>query len=130
MLGWLPLAASNSPFRTLVTHPATFFLPETTKLHHIFQQDAVIGHLESGGSKRAMDKNKQLTYGLGGLGVLLGGLGVFLLSDRGREIVRNVAHHLERAPESIEQFTEATQVELDRIQQTLNQIAARLEATS
>ena len=79
------------------------------------------------GSSRSMDKNKQLTYGLGGLGVLLGGLGVFLLSDRGREIVRKVAHHLERAPESIEQFTEATQVELDRIQQTLNQIAARLE---
>ena len=82
------------------------------------------------GSKTGMDKNKQLTYGLGGLGVLLGGLGVFLLSDRGREIVRNVARHLERAPESIEQFTEATQVELDRIQQVLNQIAARLEATS
>lgn len=77
-----------------------------------------------------MDKTKQLTYGLGGLGVLLGGLGVFLLSDRGREIVRNVVRHIERAPESLEQFTEVTQVELDRIQQTLNQIAARLEATS
>jgi hypothetical protein len=82
------------------------------------------------GVQAGMDKNKQLTYGLGGLGVLLGGLGVFLLSDRGREIVRNVAHHLERAPESIGQFTEATQAELDRIQQTLNQIAARLEAIS
>ena len=77
-----------------------------------------------------MDKNKQLTYGLGGLGVLLGGLGVFLLSDRGREIVRSVTHHLEGAPESIEQFAEVAQVELDRIQQTLNQIAARLETIS
>lgn len=47
--GWLPLATFNRPFRTLVTQPATFFLPEATKLHHIFQQDAVIGHLESGG---------------------------------------------------------------------------------
>ncbi|HWC20558.1 MAG TPA: hypothetical protein VG498_26305 [Terriglobales bacterium] len=75
-----------------------------------------------------MDRKQQLTYGLGGLGVLLGGLGVFLLSERGREIVRSVASHLERAPEGIEQFAEATQVELDRIQQTLNQIAARLEA--
>jgi len=75
-----------------------------------------------------MDRNRQLTYGLGGLGVLLGGLGVFLLSDRGREIVRSIASHLEHAPEGIEQFAEATQVELDRIQQTLNQIAARLEA--
>jgi len=77
-----------------------------------------------------MEKNKQLTYGLGGLGVLLGSLGVFLLSERGREIVRNIAHHLESAPESIEQLAEATQSELDRIQQTLNQIAARLEVIS
>ena len=74
-----------------------------------------------------MDKTRQITYGLGGLGVLLGGLGVFLLSQRGREVLRSVAHHLERAPESIELFAEATQVELDRIQQTLNQIAARLQ---
>jgi predicted transcriptional regulator len=77
-----------------------------------------------------MDKNKQLTYGLGGLGVLLGSLGVFLLSERGREIVRSIARHLESAPESIEQLAEATQSELDRIQQTLNQIAARLEVIS
>jgi hypothetical protein len=74
-----------------------------------------------------MDKTRQITYGLGGLGVLLGGVGVFLLTQRGREILRNLAHHLERAPESIEQFADATQVELDRIQQTLNQIAARLQ---
>ena len=76
----------------------------------------------------SMDKNKPLTYGLGGLGVLLGGLGVFLLSERGREIVRNVSRHLERAPQTIEQFAGATQAELDRIQNTLDQIAARLEA--
>jgi hypothetical protein len=99
------------------------------KLHHIFQQDTAFGSLKAG-VRTGMGKHRQLTYGLGGLGVLLGGLGVFLLSERGREIVRNVARHLERAPESIEQFTEATQGELDRIQQTLNQIAARLEAIS
>jgi len=74
-----------------------------------------------------MDKNKQITYGLGGLGVLLGGVGVFLMSDRGREIFRSVIRHLEQAPENIEQFADATQAELDRIQQTLNQIAARLQ---
>ncbi|HJW99790.1 MAG TPA: hypothetical protein VJ453_06500 [Terriglobales bacterium] len=74
-----------------------------------------------------MDKHKQLTYGLGGLGVLLGGLGVFLLSERGREVVRSIGHHLDKAPKTIEQFADATQVELDRIQQTLNQIAARLQ---
>jgi DNA-directed RNA polymerase sigma subunit (sigma70/sigma32) len=61
------------------------------------------------------------------LGVLLGGLGVFLLSERGREVVRSIGHHLDKAPKTIEQFADATQVELDRIQQTLNQIAARLQ---
>ena len=75
-----------------------------------------------------MEKNKQFTYGLGGLGVLLGGIGVFLMSERGREIVRTIGHHLGQAPENIEQFASATQMELDRIQQTLDQIAARLEA--
>jgi len=74
-----------------------------------------------------MDKNKQLTYGLGSLGVLLGGLSVFLMSERGRQIVRNVGRHLNRAPQTIEQFADATQIELDHIQQTLNQIAARLQ---
>lgn len=77
---------------------------------------------------RGMGKSKQFTYGLGGLGVFLGGLGVFLMSERGREIVRSVGRHLERAPETIEQFAHATQTELDRIQQTLDQIAARLQA--
>lgn len=76
---------------------------------------------------RRMDKSKQITYGLGSLGVLLGGLGVFLISERGREIVRNLSHHLDRAPETLEQFADATQVELDSIQQRLNQIAARLQ---
>ncbi|HVH89272.1 MAG TPA: hypothetical protein VM912_21330 [Terriglobales bacterium] len=102
---------------------------EGRKLHHIFQQHAAIHRGESG-VHTGMDKNRQLTYRLGGLGVLLGGLGVFLLSGRGRDIVRSIASHLERAPEGIEQFAEATQVELDRIQQTLNQIAQRLEAIS
>lgn len=80
------------------------------------------------GSEKGMEKSKQYTFGLGGLGVLLGGIGVFLMSERGREIVRNISHHLEQAPESIEQFADVTQLELERIQQTLDQIAARLQA--
>jgi hypothetical protein len=74
-----------------------------------------------------MDKNKQLTYGLGGLGVLLGGLGVILLSGRRREIVRNFMRDLEEAPASLNEWADATQDELERIQQTVNQIAARLQ---
>ena len=76
-----------------------------------------------------MEKNRQLTFGLGGLGVLLGGLGVFLMTDRGRDMVRQVARHLDQAPQTIEQLADATQVELDRIQETLDQIAARLQVS-
>ena len=59
--------------------------------------------------------------------MLLGGVGVLLASERGREILRRVTLHIENAPESLEQFAGATQAELDRIQQTLDQIAARLQ---
>jgi hypothetical protein len=74
-----------------------------------------------------MDKNKQLTYGLGGLGVLLGGLGVVLLSGRVREILINFMRDFEQAPASLDEWADATENELERIQQTLNQIAARLQ---
>jgi hypothetical protein len=74
-----------------------------------------------------MDKNKQITYGLGGLGVLLGGLGVILLSGRGREIVRSFVRDFEQAPAAFDEWADATQNELERIQQTVNQIAARLQ---
>ena len=97
-------------------------------MHHSVQQGCPgLGQAQTGVPK-GMEKSRQFTYGLGGLGVLLGGIGVFLMSERGREIVRTIGHHLEQAPESIEQFASATQMELDRIQQTLDQIAARLEA--
>jgi hypothetical protein len=69
---------------------------------------------------------QQLSYGLGGLGVILGGLGVFLISERGREVVRGIARNFDRAPESLEQWSDVTQSELDRIQQTLDRIAAQL----
>ena len=75
-----------------------------------------------------MERSKQISYGLGGLGVLLGGASVlFLASERGREIVRRVASHIDQAPNLIEQFASATQEELDNIQETLDQIAARMQ---
>jgi hypothetical protein len=49
------------------------------------------------------------------------------MSDRGREMVRGVTRHLEAAPKTIEQFADATQTELERIQETLSEIAARLQ---
>jgi hypothetical protein len=75
-------------------------------------------------------EKKQFTFGMGGLGVLLGGLGYFLVSDRGRQIVRGISRHLEHAPDNMAQFADATQAELERIQETLDQIAARLHAVS
>ena len=85
-----------------------------------------LGQAEPGVPK-GMEKSKQFTYGLGGLGVLLG-FGAFLMRERGREIVQTIGLHLEQAPENIEHFAAATQRELDRIQQKLDEIAARLEA--
>ena len=46
----------------------------------------------------SMEKSKQVTYGLGGLGVLLGGVGVFLMSERGRVILRSLRSR-SRTPE-------------------------------
>ena len=77
-----------------------------------------------------MEKTKQFTFGMGGLGVLLGGLGYLLVSERGRDIVRSISRHIEQAPTNMEHFADATQAELDRIKETLDQIAARLQAVS
>lgn len=77
-----------------------------------------------------MEKTKQFTFGMGGLGVLLGGLGYLLVSERGRQIVRSISRHIEQAPTNMEQFADATQAELERIKETLDQIAARLQAVS
>ena len=60
--------------------------------------------------------------------MLLGGLGYLLVSERGREIVRSISRHLEQAPDNMAQFADATQAELTRIQETLDQIADRLHA--
>ena len=77
-----------------------------------------------------MGKTRQFSYGLGGLGVLLGGVGVFLISERARNVLNHVSAHLDAAPERLEGLADTTQMELDRIRQTLNQIAARLHAVS
>ena len=87
----------------------------------------MIGGLEVRSPRGTMDKNKQLTYGLGGLGVLLGGIGAFIMmSEKGRELISTISHQLQEAPQSLEDWSNITQRELDRIQQTLDQIAARL----
>jgi len=56
-----------------------------------------------------------------------GGLGAFFLSEKGRETLKRWLAALDQSPGSWEEWNEAAQSELDRIQATLNQIAQSLE---
>lgn len=67
------------------------------------------------------------TLGLGGLGLLMGSLAVMLFSTRGRRILRSVAAHLEDAPSHFEEWNEAAQRELERIQNALDKLASSLQ---
>lgn len=67
-------------------------------------------------------------WGLGGAGIILGGLGLFLVSEKGRSVLRSVISHVWNAPERFGAWNEAAQRELEAIQQTLNQLAATLES--
>jgi hypothetical protein len=59
----------------------------------------------------------------------LGGVGVLLLSDRGRLAIRWLTDSFHRAPTLLE-WNESAQSELDRIQAALNRIAESLEPQS
>ncbi len=56
------------------------------------------------------------------------GVGVWLLTPRGRATLRWLAENLHRAPEQLLEWNEAAQRELDHIQAALNRVAASLEA--
>ena len=58
--------------------------------------------------------------GLGGIGLLLG-------TENGRERLRWMMHRLETAPDQLAEWNEAAQRELDRIQTALNRVAESLE---
>jgi hypothetical protein len=66
-------------------------------------------------------------WGLGSLGVLLGGVGVLLFSDRGRRILRSAGEKIWHAPDQFELWNESAQQELDRIKETLNHLAQALQ---
>lgn len=59
-----------------------------------------------------------------------GGVGAFFLTEKGRETLRGWLAKLEDAPERWEEWNESAQIELERIQNTLNQIAQSLEPHS
>ena len=56
----------------------------------------------------------------------LGGVGLLLMTERGREIARWVVGNLHRGPEKLMEWNEAAQRELDRIQIALNRVADSL----
>ena len=60
----------------------------------------------------------------------IGGIGAFLLSDKGREVLRRWLADLRDSSEQWDQWNESVQLELERIQAALNQIAQSLEPHS
>ena len=57
----------------------------------------------------------------------VGGVGAFLLSDKGRETLRRWVTYLQDGSERWDEWNESTQQELEQIQVALNQIAQSLE---
>lgn len=58
----------------------------------------------------------------------LSGLGLFFFTERGRKTVRWVFENVHRAPDTLLDWNEAAQRELDRIQTALNRVAETLQA--
>lgn len=57
----------------------------------------------------------------------VGGLGALLLTERGRSTLHWLAENLHRAPESLLEWNEAAQEQLDCIQTALNRVADSLQ---
>ncbi len=60
----------------------------------------------------------------------VGGIGAFLLSDKGRDTLRRWQALFDEAPERWDEWNENAQLELERIQTALNQIAESLRPRS
>jgi hypothetical protein len=56
----------------------------------------------------------------------ISGLGMLFLTDRGRKAVRWAFENLNRAPDTLLEWNEAAQRELDRVQTALNRVAESL----
>lgn len=57
----------------------------------------------------------------------IGGLGAFLLSQKGQSVVRRMFELFDEAPERWLEWNEDAERELDHIQEALNRIAESLE---
>lgn len=56
----------------------------------------------------------------------VGGIGALMLSPRGRTAIRWVFRRMKEAPEHIAQWNETAQIELEKIQTALNEVAESL----
>ena len=59
-----------------------------------------------------------------------GGISAFFLTAKGRETVRSFWARFEATPERWQEWNESAQLELERIQNSLNQISRSLESQS
>ena len=57
----------------------------------------------------------------------LGGIGAFLLSERGRTALRGILERFQQAPDRLLEWNDTVQDELDRIQAALDRIADSLD---
>jgi hypothetical protein len=57
----------------------------------------------------------------------LGSLGALILSERGRQALDWVFDRIDEAPDRIAEWNDTAQVELDKIQSALNEIADNLQ---
>lgn len=57
----------------------------------------------------------------------LGGIGALAFTRRGRSAMKWAMDHAHEAPGRIAEFNEAAQIELDKIQHALNEIAESLQ---
>jgi hypothetical protein len=60
----------------------------------------------------------------------LGGVGAFLLSERGRSAIRGIIQRFHEAPDRWLEWNDNLDSELERIQMALNQIAESLDSRS
>ncbi len=58
----------------------------------------------------------------------LGGVGAFLLSERGRSAMRGMVQSFREAPDRLLEWNDNLDSELERIQTALNQIAESLDS--
>jgi hypothetical protein len=83
---------------------------------------------EDGQEDASAPEERSMRKWLTTLAVLgIGGIGAFLLSDKGREVLRRWLADLRDSSEQWDEWNESAQLELEKIQAALNQIAQSLE---